>query len=128
MSEKRVCYCHRCWKETEEHGIGFCAECYNPAYDTYFLPMDRVRHKATGEELTINSAHYFSVDGRPMFSVCRRLKPGEEHPGQLYYQDECEFVHRHVFRPYKGIRRCDCGQIFTTMADTMPPREKVTWQ
>lgn len=126
---KRICYCHSCWKETEEHGIGFCAECHNPQYDTWFLPMDHVRHKESGKELHVNSAHYMDFESgakRQMFSVCGKLEPGEKHPGKLYYQDECELVHRHVFRPYKGIRRCDCGQVFTTMADTMLPRGVVT--
>lgn len=127
--DKRICYCWSCWKETEQHGSGFCAACYHEDLDTSFLPMDSVRHKASGQELKVNSAHYFDFSSgarRAMFSVCGTLKPGEKHPGKLYYQDECELIHRHVYRPYKGIRRCDCGQVFTTMADTMLPRGVVT--
>ncbi|MBB5414089.1 hypothetical protein [Paraburkholderia atlantica] len=93
-----------------------------------FLPMDHVRVKATGEDLYVNSAHYVCLEsGKPrqMFSVCRRLKPGETR--KLYYADECELIHRHDFQPYKGILRCGCGQVYTTMADTMMPRGEVTW-
>lgn len=98
--------------------------------DEHLLPMDHVRVKATGEDLYVNSAHYVCMKtGKPrqMFSVCRTLAPGEEHPGTLYYADECELIHRHDFQPYKGILRCDCGQIYTTMADRMMPRGDVTW-
>jgi hypothetical protein len=131
MSEKLICYCWTCWKETEQHGSGFCADCYQPELDEMFLPMDRVRVKATGEELHINSAHYLDFQNpapRRMFSVCGPLAPGEKHPGKLRYEDECELAHRHVYRPYKGIRRCDCGQVFATMADMMAPSGDVTWQ
>ncbi|WP_175683854.1 hypothetical protein [Burkholderia cenocepacia] len=129
LNEKRICYCWSCRAETEQHGSGFCARCYREEYDHQFLPMDRVRHVATGEVLYVNSAHYLdfaSGTARQMFSVCRQLEPGEKHPGKLYYADECELMHRHVFRPYKGIRRCDCGEVFTTGADCMVPADGVT--
>jgi hypothetical protein len=93
------------------------------------LPMDRVRVKATGEELMVNSAHYTCFQTgtrRQMFSICRFVPKGETPP--LFYADECELVHRHDYKPYKGVRRCDCGQVYTTMADYMAPRGDVTWQ
>ena len=94
-----------------------------------FLPMDRVRVIATGEELVVNSAHYICMKtGKPrqMFSICRFVPKGEK--PLLFYADECELMHRHDFQPYKGILRCECGQVYTTMADHMPPRRDVTWQ
>jgi len=93
------------------------------------LPMDRVRVISTGEELVVSSAHYICLEsGKPrqMFSICRFVPEGETRP--LFYADECELIHRHDFRPYKGIRRCECGDVYTTMADHMPPRGDVTWQ
>jgi hypothetical protein len=93
-----------------------------------FLPMDHVRVKATGEELYVNSAHYVCLKTgvpRQMFSICRFVPKGEAPP--LFYADECELIHRCEFKPYKGIRRCDCGQVYTTMADYMLPRGEVSW-
>lgn len=94
-----------------------------------FLPGDHVRVRATGEELYVSSAHYVCMkSGKPrrMFSICRYVPEGEVRP--LFYEDECELIHRCEFKPYKGIRRCDCGLVYTTMADYMPPRGEVTWQ
>lgn len=93
------------------------------------LPGDRVRVRATGEELRVNSAHYICTKfgtPRQMFSICRFVPEGEARP--LFYADECELIHRHEFKAYKGFQRCDCGQVYTTMADFMPPRGPVTWQ
>jgi hypothetical protein len=92
------------------------------------LPGDHVRVKSTGEDLYVNSAHYICMEsGKPrqMFSIVRRVPKGEVPP--LFYADECELIHRHQFKEYKGIERCDCGQVYTTMADYMVPRGEVTW-
>lgn len=92
------------------------------------LPGDHVRVKETGEDLYVSSAHYVCMkSGKPrqMFSICRFVPEGETRP--LFYADECELIHRHEFTPYHGIKRCDCGQVYTTMADHMLPRNEVTW-
>lgn len=93
------------------------------------LPMDRVR-LPDGSEAVVSSAHYScykSPTPRQMFSICPPGGVGP-YPGPLYYADECELIHRHDYKRYKGIRRCDCGEVYTTMADEMAPRRPVTWQ
>lgn len=80
------------------------------------LPMDLVR-LSDGEEALVNSAHYLDTSGRQQFSVCG--KPVPDDGGPLYYADECELMHRHDYKPYGPIRRCDCGAVYTTMADVM---------
>lgn len=90
------------------------------------LPMDRVR-LPDGSEAIVNSAAYSDHEGRrQMFSVCPPGGSGP-YPGPLYYADECTLLHRCAFKPYGPIRRCDCGLVYTTMADTMLPRREVTW-
>lgn len=85
-----------------------------PPYDgKNLLPMDKVL-LSDGREVIINSAHYFSNEGVQMFSVCGS---GEE----LYMVDEAKFIHRHHYNQYKNtdVYKCDCGEIYTTMADFM---------
>ena len=67
-----------------------------------FLPMDIVK-LPDDSEAVVNSAHYISKDGRQMFSICGFVEDWDNRP--LYYFDECELVHRHIFNNYK----CDCG-------------------
>jgi hypothetical protein len=93
------------------------------------LPMDHVR-LPDGSEAYVNSAHYFDYEAEPprqMFSICPPGGVGP-YPGPLFYADECLLIHRHDFKPYGPIRRCECGEVYTTLADVMAPREDVTWQ
>ena len=92
------------------------------------LPMDAVK-LPDGSEATVNSAHYLDLASgyaRQMFSICGKLKEGEA--PKLYFADECEFIHRHDFKQYGPVQKCECGAIYTTMADYMTPRNPVTYQ
>jgi hypothetical protein len=92
------------------------------------LPMDLVR-LIDGKEAVVNSAHYIDLatgKARQMFSVCEKVPEGEAPP--LYFADECELIHRHDFRQYGPVQKCDCGAIYTTMDDYMTPRNPVTYQ
>lgn len=92
------------------------------------LPMDLVK-LPDGREVTVNSAHYLDLalgKARQMFSICGRLEEGEA--PKLFFADECELIHRHEFKQYGPAKRCDCGEIYTTVADYMTPRDPVTYQ
>ena len=92
------------------------------------LPMDLVRLPC-GKDAVVNCANYFDFSTgkvRQMFSICEKVPDGATPP--LYFADECEFIHRHEFKPYGQAKRCDCGEIYTTMADYMTPRHPVTYQ
>jgi len=90
------------------------------------LPMDRVR-LPDGTEAIVNSAAYSDQSGqRQMFTICPPGGVGP-YPGPMYYADECELIHRCIFNPYGPIRRCECGAVYTTLADTMIPRGPTTW-
>ena len=79
------------------------------------LPMDKVKEIATGRVVTVNSAHYLMPpDFSQGVSICGRV-------GEVFPATDFEFVHRCQFKPYKGIRRCDCGAVYTTMADMLKP-------
>lgn len=90
------------------------------------LPADLVR-LPDGTEAMVSSSHYIDSTGRRMFSIFPQ-EGLKKFPDRLYYHDECQLLHRHDYKPYHGIRRCDCGAIYTTMADEMMPYKPVTWQ
>lgn len=69
-----------------------------------------------GSEAMVNSAHYWN-GGRQGFSAMGLPIPDDG--GPLYYADECQLIHRHEYKPYGPIRRCSCGAVYTTLADTM---------
>ena len=90
--------------------------------------MDAVK-LPDGSEATVNSANYIDLasgHARQMFSICGKLEEGES--PKLYFSDECELIHRHDFKQYGPVKKCDCGEIYTTMADYMTPRKSVTYQ
>lgn len=82
--------------------------------------MDKVKETSTGELLTVNSAHYLVsiVTGEQGISVIGR-------PDEVFPASNFDLVHRCEFKPYKNIKRCECGEIYTTMADTIKPRYEI---
>lgn len=75
-----------------------------------FLPGDEVINKITMEVKNVNSAHYLSENGMPMFSVFGEF--------EKYLESDFKLVHRHIYRPYKlNVAICKCGEIYTTGAD-----------
>ena len=92
------------------------------------LPMDAVK-LPDGSEATVNSAHYLDLSSghaRQMFSICGKLKDGEA--PKLYFSDECELIHRHDFKQYGPVQKCDCGAVYTTMAGYWQLSKSVTYQ
>jgi len=92
------------------------------------LPGDLVK-LPDGSESFINSAHYSdceTITPRQMFSICPPNGKGP-YPGPLFYADECTLIHRHNFKPYGPVKRCECGEIHTTVGDSMLPHKEVKW-
>lgn len=88
----------------------------------FLMPMDEIKNKVTGEERRVNSAHYadFSTGvKRQRISIC-----GME---GTHLSEDWEFIHRCEYKPYNGgIKRCDCGEVYTTMADLMKNPSEAT--
>ena len=63
------------------------------------MPMDNVKEIATGEMVTVNSAHYLMFPELSQgVSICGR-------PGKVFPATGFELVHRCEFKPHGGLRR-----------------------